>query len=132
MSPRRAERGRAAGGHASPKRRTRTSDGAQPGPKVADHADANASFDAEVAKAVRAIPRGSVLSYGDVAKRAGAPRAARAVARALSRQSGLPWWRVIRSDGTLAEAVAEEQARLLRSEGVEIFGRRVHRTAQSL
>lgn len=95
-----------------------------------DHArdDAtSAPFDVEVAKVVRAIPRGAVLSYGDVARRAGAPRAARAVARALSRQHGLPWWRVIRADGTLAEAVADEQARLLRAEGVTVEGKRVSR-----
>lgn len=85
------------------------------------------SFDAEVAKAVRAIPRGKVLSYGEVARRAGSPRAARAVARALGRERGLPWWRVIRADGTLAEAVAEEQARLLRAEGVTVEGKRVSR-----
>jgi len=86
-----------------------------------------ATFDEEVARVVRAIPVGEVLSYGDVAKRAGAPLAARAVARSLGRSGGLPWWRVIRSDGTLAEAVAGEQARLLRAEGVRVVGRRVER-----
>ncbi|HWV39169.1 MAG TPA: MGMT family protein [Vulgatibacter sp.] len=85
------------------------------------------SFEAAVAEVVRAIPRGEVLSYGDVAKRAGAPRASRAVARALGRSKGLPWWRVIRSDRTLAQAVAAEQARLLRAEGVAVVGDRVVR-----
>lgn len=85
------------------------------------------SFVAAVARIVRSIPAGEVLSYGDVAKRAGAPQGARAVARALSRTHGLPWWRVIRADGTLAEAVAAEQAHLLRAEGVRVADGRVVR-----
>jgi len=82
-------------------------------------------FDERVARAVRAIRRGTVSSYGQVAERAGAPRGARAVVQALNRLRGLPWWRVIRSDGTLAPEVAKEQARRLRAEGVEVRGRRV-------
>ena len=38
-------------------------------------------------------------------------------ARALHRLEGIPWWRVARSDGTLAPLVAFEQAQLLRAEG---------------
>jgi methylated-DNA-protein-cysteine methyltransferase-like protein len=82
-------------------------------------------FDERVAQVVRSIPRGQVSSYGQVAARAGKPNGARAVVRALNRVRGLPWWRVIRSDGTLAEEVAEEQARRLRREGVRVRGRRV-------
>jgi len=78
-----------------------------------------------VAKVVKAIPRGQLSSYGQVAKRAGLSAGARGVARALGRVEGLPWWRVIRSDGTLAPEVAAEQARRLRKEGVEVKGRRV-------
>jgi len=82
-------------------------------------------FDEAVAKAVRAIPRGKVLSYTQVAARAGRPRAARAVAGALRRTMDLPWWRVIRADGTLAGAVADEQRRRLLAEGVRVEGLRV-------
>jgi methylated-DNA-protein-cysteine methyltransferase-like protein len=35
----------------------------------------------------------------------------------------VPWWRVIRADGTLAPSVAHEQARRLRAEGVEVAQR---------
>ena len=35
----------------------------------------------------------------------------------------LPWWRVVRSDGTLA--LGERQAKRLRAEGVEVLGSRV-------
>jgi methylated-DNA-protein-cysteine methyltransferase-like protein len=87
------------------------------------------NFDERVAAAVRAIPRGVVLSYGEVAVRAGKPRAARAVARALRRLSGIPWWRVVRADRTLAPEVAEEQARHLAAEGLRIEGRRIVRAA---
>ncbi|AKU93262.1 MGMT family protein [Vulgatibacter incomptus] len=86
-------------------------------------------FDAAVAAVVRAIPRGQVLSYGQVAARAGNPKAARAVARSLGRSSGIPWWRVVRADRTLAGAVADPQARLLEAEGVRIEGRRIVATA---
>ncbi|MBI3183321.1 MAG: MGMT family protein [Myxococcales bacterium] len=84
-------------------------------------------FDRAVARVVRAIPRGSTLSYGAVAAVAGRPGAARAVVRALYRVRGLPWWRVIRSDGTLAPEVAPEQAGRLRSEGVKLSGARSRR-----
>jgi len=70
-----------------------------------------------VRRIVRGIPRGTTLSYGEVALRAGKPRAARAVVSALHRLDDVPWWRVARHDGTLAPQVAREQASLLRQEG---------------
>lgn len=39
---------------------------------------------------------------------------------ALSLEPGLPWWRVVRADGTLAKG--ERQAALLRAEGVPLRG----------
>ncbi|WP_373047828.1 MGMT family protein [Vulgatibacter sp.] len=88
------------------------------------------SFEETVAKAVRSIPAGVVLSYAEVARRAGRPRGARAVARALRNLHGVPWWRVARADRTLAPEVAGEQAVLLRAEGVRIEGRRIVGTRQ--
>jgi methylated-DNA-protein-cysteine methyltransferase related protein len=70
-----------------------------------------------VRRIVRAIPRGRVLSYGEVALRAGRPGGARAVVRALHQLDDVPWWRVVRSDGTLAPQVALEQGQLLLAEG---------------
>ena len=75
------------------------------------------SFLRAVRRVVRGIPRGTTLSYGEVALRAGKPRAARAVVAALHRLSDVPWWRVARHDGTLAPQVAREQATLLKQEG---------------
>jgi alkylated DNA nucleotide flippase Atl1 len=70
-----------------------------------------------VRRIVRSIPRGTTLSYGEVAIRAGKPGAARAVVAALHRLDDVPWWRVARHDGTLAPQVARAQAALLRQEG---------------
>ena len=82
-------------------------------------------FADRVADVVRAIPRGKTLSYSAVANLAGRPGGARAVTKALQSIQGLPWWRVIRRDGTLAYEVSNEQAKHLRKEGVRIVGRRV-------
>ena len=46
--------------------------------------------------------------------------AARAVVQALHGFDDLPWWRVLRSDGSLAPQVATEQARRLKREGVKL------------
>lgn len=77
-------------------------------------------FTEAVRKAVRAIPRGQVRSYSQVALYAGKPGAARGVGRELKTLQNVPWWRVIRADRTLAPAVAHEQARRLKAEGVRV------------
>ena len=68
---------------------------------------------------IRSIPEGFVRTYGDVSP--GAPRFAGTVLRLTSEP--VPWWRVVRADGTLAKG--ERQAALLRGEGVPFRGRRV-------
>ena len=85
---------------------------------------------ARVAKVVKAIPRGKVLSYAQVALRANKPGAARAVVRALHALKDVPWWRVIRSDGTVAPQMVGDQVPRLRREGVKLEGRRVPATAR--
>jgi len=74
----------------------------------------------EILARVRAIPEGFVCTYGDISP--GAPRYAGTVLRA-SGAAGVPWWRVVRADGSLA--VGREQERRLRAEGVPFRGRRV-------
>ena len=83
------------------------------------------SFEARVAAVVRSIPRGKTLGYAQVALLAGKPGRARAVVRALHALKGVPWWRVLKSDGTVAKEVAAEQVPKLRREGVQITGRRI-------
>jgi methylated-DNA-protein-cysteine methyltransferase-like protein len=87
--------------------------------------------DAETADRVReviqAIPVGSVLSYGEVAARAGVS-SARQVGRLLSEDGqDLPWHRVLRADGTPAPHLAAEQLARLRAEGVTVVNGRVRR-----
>ena len=81
--------------------------------------------------AIRAIPKGQVAGYGEVARRAGLPGRARLVARLLSQNEDrrLPWHRVLRSDGRIAfpegsEGWREQSARL-RAEGVVVESGRV-------
>jgi len=69
---------------------------------------------------------GEVVSYGEVARRAGRRGAARAVGAFLAEHGGdLPWWRVVRADGQLAAHKPTDQARRLRAEGIEVSGGRV-------
>jgi methylated-DNA-protein-cysteine methyltransferase-like protein len=86
----------------------------------------NRSFEAEVIRVVTTLAPGEVASYGEVAQEAGFPGAARAVGRVLAMAEGLPWWRVIRADGSLASPKVEEQARLLRAEGIRVVEGKVH------
>jgi methylated-DNA-protein-cysteine methyltransferase-like protein len=90
------------------------------------------STDADrILAAVRAIPRGEVASYGEIARRAGLPRRARLVARVLGHNDdpALPWHRVVRSDGRVAFAEGSqawlEQCARLRGEGVTVERGRV-------
>jgi methylated-DNA-protein-cysteine methyltransferase-like protein len=71
----------------------------------------------EVLRRVRAIPEGFVRTYGDVSP--GAPRYAGTVLRSVH-SDDLPWWRVVRADGSLA--VGERQRELLHEEGVPFLG----------
>lgn len=77
--------------------------------------------------AVRAIPRGAVAGYGVVAARAGLPGRARLVARVLSQLadgSGVPWHRVVRSNGCIAFPPGSEgfarQRECLLAEGCQV------------
>jgi len=80
---------------------------------------------AAVSAAVRALQRGQVATYGQVAARAGYPGAARAVGNVLATTMRLPWWRVVRADGQVAAHSRAEQTRRLRREGVRMRGDRV-------
>jgi methylated-DNA-protein-cysteine methyltransferase-like protein len=73
-----------------------------------------------------ALGEGEVVAYGDVAHDAGFPGRARAVGAVLGRtEADVPWWRVVRSDGTIATPPRAGQAALLRAEGVRVEGGRV-------
>ena len=73
-----------------------------------------------VLQRVRDIPPGFVRTYGDVSP--GAPRFAGTVLHA-SDDPRLPWWRVVRADGSLAKGA--RQRALLEAEDVPFRGERV-------
>jgi len=63
------------------------------------------AFQRKVWNTLRSIPYGTTRSYSDIARRAGKPRAARAVARAIATNPVallIPCHRVVRKDGELA------------------------------
>ena len=66
------------------------------------------------------VPRGRVVSYGQIARMLGDPRGARQVGWAMRRcPDGLPWQRVVREDGSIAGGGWSELRRaLLADEGV--------------
>lgn len=93
----------------------------------------------DVYDAVRAIPPGTVITYGDLAERVGLARnSARAVASVLSsrpdndawettppEEHSIPWWRVVKADGSLLSEVddrsrawVEWARKVLTAEGV--------------
>jgi methylated-DNA-protein-cysteine methyltransferase-like protein len=76
---------------------------------------------------VRKIPRGKVSTYGQVARAAGYPGAARQVVWALRATRGLPWHRVVGAGGRirLPGAAGLEQRIRLEAEGVTFSGMRV-------
>ena len=70
---------------------------------------------------VAALQPGEVVSYREVARRAGNPRWARAVGGFLAEHGdGLPWWRVVHSTGQLSAPDKVQQRRRLVLEGVDI------------
>jgi len=81
---------------------------------------------------IRAIPRGRVASYGQIAAMAGLANGARQVARLLassSRAHRLPWHRVINASGGISLAPGsggELQRTLLEREGVVFLRGRVN------
>ena len=82
--------------------------------------------------AVRAVPRGRVASYGEIAERAGLPRRARLVGRVLAELPAgtrVPWHRVVNAQGRISlpagSSAAREQRQRLLAEGVRIVGGRV-------
>ncbi len=61
-------------------------------------------FEQDVLECVRTIPYGEVVPYGEVARRIGSPKAARAVGNALNHNPVaivVPCHRVVRADGSL-------------------------------
>jgi alkylated DNA nucleotide flippase Atl1 len=77
---------------------------------------------ATVLAVVKQIPSGRVLTYGDVAALTPAATA-RDVGQVLLRhgeREEIPWWRVLRADGTPPPHLLDRQLTLLRAEGTPL------------
>jgi methylated-DNA-protein-cysteine methyltransferase-like protein len=89
--------------------------------------DNHDSFPQRVYQIIAAIPEGHVTTYGDVARLAGSPRAARQVGGVLKRLpegSKLPWHRVVNRQGqiSLTGPDLQRQRQALLSEGIMVSG----------
>lgn len=82
------------------------------------------TFTEAVLRVVRRIPKGRVLTYKEVAKRAGRPKAFRAVGNIMNRhggmERGIPCHRVVRSDGRIGGYAhgTNKKRLMLKQEGV--------------
>ena len=89
------------------------------------------TFSDRVYEIVSKIPRGKVLTYGEVAKRAGNAKAARAVGMCMNKNRDIgrvPCHRVVAANGELtgyAFGGIDEKKRKLMEEGVKFVGERV-------
>ena len=90
-------------------------------------------FERRVLTIVSRVPAGRVTTYGDVARLAGRPRAARAVGNIMrtSNRPGLPYHRVVAAGGRLGGYTSLAMKRsLLTAEGLTVGPGRVVNFAQ--
>jgi methylated-DNA-protein-cysteine methyltransferase-like protein len=86
-------------------------------------------FTQAIIKYINTIPKGRVVSYGQVASACGRPRNARQVGRMLAQMDitkiKIPWWRVVNAQGQISikgNWIINKQTQmdLLINEGVEV------------
>lgn len=87
-------------------------------------------FQTKVLEALKKIPKGKVVTYADLARYIGSPRAVRAVGTAIGKNPHLirvPCHRVIRSDGSVGSYVkgSKKKTQLLQKEGVKVVGNKI-------
>ena len=87
-------------------------------------------FDPKVFEIVSNVPSGQVITYAAIARKAGFPRHARMVSKALGRSDKhLPWHRVIKSDYTIGfpqnSSQYDKQIALLALEGTVLVNGKV-------
>jgi len=93
---------------------------------ITDKEDAKSKFSYKVKQLIKAIPYGKVATYGQIASHSGNSRASRQVAWILhscSEKDGLPWHRVINSNGRISlppQEGHEVQKKLLELEGISL------------
>ena len=93
--------------------------------KLADIESQPSTFSERVKGLIKAVPKGKVASYGQIAAYAGNPLGAKQVAYVLhasSKKEKLPWQRIVNGQGKISLPVGdgyETQKRLLIREGVK-------------
>ncbi len=92
--------------------------------------EVHGAFKERVCELVAQIPKGRVMTYGQIATLCGNPRAARIVGGiAHFGDPDLPWQRVVKKDGSLAEGYpggTEGHKQALEAEGVNINNYKVY------
>ena len=69
-------------------------------PKSSTGSRSGTKIENDISTAVLALSKGEIVSFGDVAAKAGHPKAARAAGAVLAKSGdALPWWRVVYADG---------------------------------
>ncbi len=82
------------------------------------------SFYERVYAVVREVPPGTVVTYGEVARRVGSPLASRATGyalHALAWDTEVPWWRVVNREGGISDRPGDGalvQRQRLEAEGI--------------
>lgn len=95
----------------------------------------NTPFARRVLGVLRRIPPGRIVTYGEVARLAGRPGAARAVGNIMRQgdEPGLPYHRVVAAGGRLGGYTSLQlKAALLSAEGLVVRGRRIVKHQQYL
>ncbi len=87
-------------------------------------------FTIDVIETIKSIPKGKVMTYGQIATFCGNPFGARQVSRILhssSKKHNLPWHRVINSKGMISIRGAGELMQLerLSEEGIECLNNKI-------
>lgn len=86
----------------------------------------SSDFERRLTLAVASLREGEVVSFGDIAAKAGKPNAPRAAGSFLSKTKlKLPWWRVVYSNGSLPQCDVITQKQRLQSEGVVVSEQRI-------
>lgn len=86
----------------------------------------DSKFKNDVYDLVGSIPKGKVMTYGQIALLCGHPGAARVVGQiAHFGPNELPWHRVVKKDGVMASGFTPDgrkgQARLLKEDGIKVY-----------
>lgn len=88
-------------------------------------------FTEDVLDIIKMIPKGKVMTYGQIAAYAGNPKGARQVSRILHSMSmshKLPWHRVINAKGTISlnGEAGFIQGSMLADEGIPVINKKIN------